>query len=220
MRGPKFFASLILTMAAVLTLSAGCASRPTRSTRAPAQYVDPRPPADLPPAALSPELKAITSSSNQFYFDWPVAEARLVRGFSLAPTGKRRKPHLGIDLAAPKGTRILAAHDGTVVYVGREFKGYGRMILIEGKQGWATLYGHLKKSLVLEGDQVKQGDLIAQMGRTGRADGVHLHFEIRKNKGPLDPMAFLPRPSTVADRTVIGRSSDRSVLMQSSMSRE
>ncbi len=128
------------------------------------------------------------------YFDWPVDQARLTRGFFIKPPrGKSKRPHLGIDLAAPKGTSIYAAHDGTVIYVGREFKGFGRMIMIEGKAGWATLYAHLTKARVKEGYQVRQGDLIGDMGKTGRATGVHLHFEIRKQSGPVDPLKFLPK---------------------------
>lgn len=127
-------------------------------------------------------------------FDWPVDEARMTRGFFLKdPRGHSRRPHFGIDLAAPKKTPIYAAHNGTVIYVGREFRGFGRMIMIEGKGGWATLYAHLSKARVKEGQSVRQGDLIGDMGRTGRATGVHLHFEIRKQSGPVDPMLFLPQ---------------------------
>lgn len=127
------------------------------------------------------------------YFDWPVDEARFVRGFSLKPTGRRRRPHLGIDLANYKNTPILAAHDGTIIYVGRDFRGFGKMILIEGKNGWATLYAHLNKTSVKEGMKVEKGRQIASMGRTGRASGTHLHFELRKDRGPVDPMLYLPQ---------------------------
>lgn len=177
-------------------LLCSCSSKPKRNVAS--DYAD-----NSSQSSDNSNLPTPPSSNNpneRFYFDWPVDEARMTRGFSLEPTGKRRKPHLGIDLAAPKRTRILAAHDGTVVYVGRDFKGYGRLVLLEGKQGWATLYGHLTKALVQEGDVVKQGDLIAQMGRTGRATGVHLHFEIRKDKGPVDPLYYLPKPATITDR--------------------
>ena len=127
------------------------------------------------------------------YFEWPVDQARLTRGYFIKPArGKSKRPHLGIDLAAPKGTSIYASHDGTVIYVGKQFKGFGRMIMIEGKSGWASLYAHLTKAHVKEGMQVRQGDLIGDMGRTGRATGVHLHFEIRKQSGPVDPLKFLP----------------------------
>lgn len=128
----------------------------------------------------------------QLYFDWPVDRARMTRGF--LPNKKR--PHLGIDLAAVKGTPILASQAGTVIYAGREFKGYGKMVLVESGDGWATLYAHFEKILVAEGQKVLQGEVIGAMGRTGRATGVHLHFEIRKNRGPIDPLPLLPQLAT------------------------
>lgn len=147
------------------------------------------------------------------YFDWPVDQARLTRGFFIKPPrGKSKRPHLGIDLAAPKGTSIYAAHDGTVIYVGREFKGFGRMIMIEGKGGWATLYAHLTKARVKEGTQVRQGDLIGDMGKTGRATGVHLHFEIRKQSGPVDPMKFLPQAPRFAGKPENPQDFDESAM--------
>ncbi|MFM6928432.1 MAG: M23 family metallopeptidase [Bdellovibrio sp.] len=125
-------------------------------------------------------------------FDWPVDSARMTRGF----LPNKRRPHLGIDLAAPKGTPILASMSGTVIYTGREFKGYGKMVLIESGEGWATLYAHFDKILVAEGQKIHKGEVIGAMGRTGRATGVHLHFEIRKNRGPVDPLPLLPQVAT------------------------
>lgn len=126
------------------------------------------------------------------YFDWPVDEARMTRGF----LPNRRKPHLGLDLASRKGTAIYASHDGTVIYTGREFHGYGRLIMIEGQQGWASLYAHLSKINIKQGDRVKKGDLIGLMGSTGHSTGVHLHFEIRTASGPVDPLLYLPTGNT------------------------
>lgn len=125
-------------------------------------------------------------------FDWPVDSARMTRGFM----PKKKRPHLGIDLAAPKGTPILASQGGTVIYAGREFRGYGKMVLIESGEGWATLYAHFDKILVVEGQKVRQGEVIGAMGRTGRATGVHLHFEVRKDRGPVDPLPLLPHTAT------------------------
>jgi murein DD-endopeptidase MepM/ murein hydrolase activator NlpD len=133
--------------------------------------------------APSPDLEKAES-----VFDWPVDRARLSRGFK--PEGHH--PHLGIDLAAPRKTPVYASHQGMVIYGGRDFRGYGNMILIESGQGWATLYAHLDKILVTEGQQVKMGEPIGLMGNTGHSTGPHLHFEIRKNKGPVDPLVYLP----------------------------
>ncbi len=66
------------------------------------------------------------------------------------------------------------------------------MILVESGNGWATLYAHFDKILISEGQKVRKGEVLGAMGRTGRATGVHLHFEIRKNRGPIDPLPLLP----------------------------
>lgn len=139
-------------------------------------------------------LKDWQQKRQKTYFDWPVDEARMTRGF----LPNRKHPHKGIDLAAKKNTPILASHDGTVIYVGHGFHGFGKMVMIEGDKGWATLYAHLNKIGVREGQKVKQGEVIAAMGRTGHATGVHLHFEIRKITGPVDPLIYLPGGSRLA----------------------
>lgn len=130
-------------------------------------------------------------------FDWPVWEARMSRGFLPNGTKKRRRPHKGIDLAAPRGSAVMASHDGVVIYTGSGFKGYGKMIMVEfttsnGTGNWATLYAHLDKILVYEGKKVKQGEVIGALGNTGRSSGPHLHFEIRRLNGPIDPLPLLP----------------------------
>lgn len=130
-------------------------------------------------------------------FDWPVWEARMTRGYLPRGTKKRKRPHRGIDLAAPRGSAVMASHDGVVIYTGAGFKGYGKMIMIESSDprdggNWATLYGHLDKILVYEGKKVKQGEVIGALGNTGRSSGPHLHFEIRRLNGPLDPLPLLP----------------------------
>jgi murein DD-endopeptidase MepM/ murein hydrolase activator NlpD len=130
-------------------------------------------------------------------FDWPVWEARMSRGFLPQGKGKRKRPHKGIDLAAPRGSAVMASQDGVVIYTGSAFKGYGKMIMIESidpRDGgnWATLYGHLDKILVYEGKKVKQHEVIAALGNTGRSSGPHLHFEIRRLNGPIDPLPMLP----------------------------
>ncbi|MFP5520181.1 MAG: M23 family metallopeptidase [Bdellovibrionia bacterium] len=152
------------------------------------------------PAVAATESK-ITSEDIQMdfkpkkiTFDWPVDDARLTRGF----LPNKRRPHLGLDLAAPRGTPILASKGGTIIYTGKEFRGFGKMVLIESGDGWATLYAHLDKILVSEGQVVHQGEVLGHMGRTGRATGVHLHFEIRKLRGPVDPLPLLPNGNKIA----------------------
>jgi hypothetical protein len=150
-----------------------------------------------------------TPHQNDQHLDWPVDEARFTRGYSLDPTGKRKKPHLGIDLAAPLNTPIFAAHEGRVIYVGNDFKGFGRMVMIESSQGFATLYAHFNKIKIKPGQYVKKGQRIGLMGRSGRATGVHLHFEIRTAGGPVDPMIYLPNQniSKLSSDTYLARRS-------------
>lgn len=127
------------------------------------------------------------SRDGEIQFDWPVEQARLSRGFLLG-----RRWHYGIDLAAPKGTPILSAAPGKVIYTGRGFTGYGNLVVVEHGDRWATLYAHLNRFSVREGDLVARGQKLGEMGRTGRASGVHLHFEIRYNREPVNPLMYLP----------------------------
>jgi len=124
---------------------------------------------------------------NGFQLRWPVNYVRMNRGFR--PRGPK---HDGVDLGGSRGSPILAAHEGVVVYAGRDFRGYGKMVLIEYNQHWATLYGHLHRIFVREGQTVREGDVIAGMGSTGRSSGVHLHFELIRNRLPVDPIPYLP----------------------------
>jgi len=141
-----------------------------------------------PTLSWSGERYSQSTPSTDMKFDWPVEDARMSRGFLL---GKRW--HYGLDLAAKKGTPILASEGGVVIYVGRGFSGYGKLIVIEHNETWATLYSHLNKFSVSEGQRVTRGQKIGEMGRTGRASGVHLHFEIRYNRQPVNPLMYLPQ---------------------------
>lgn len=125
---------------------------------------------------------------SSFVIDWPIDRARLTQKFKPSGRGK----HWGIDLAAPKGTPIFAAHDGKVIYAGSGFSGYGKLVIIEFGNAWASFYSHLDRIHVSEGQWVTKGKAIATMGRTGRATGNHLHFELRHKKKPVNPLAYLP----------------------------
>ncbi len=133
-------------------------------------------------------------SRGAFQLGWPVKNMTINRGW--IESGK--KEHHGLDLGGRRNDPILAAHDGFVIYAGSGFKGYGKMVIIEYDSTWATLYGHLNKFKVKTGDEVKAGQQIGFMGRTGRASGVHLHFELIKNKIPIDPMPIFKAQGTVA----------------------
>ncbi|MGH8890079.1 MAG: M23 family metallopeptidase [Acidothermaceae bacterium] len=104
--------------------------------------------------------------------------------------GRWGRIHEGIDLAGGYGSAILAATSGTVLYAGPE-SGYGEVLKIQDWDGTQTWYGHMSKFLVKAGDQVSPGEQVALVGARGDATGPHLHFEVRVNGTPIDPIPFL-----------------------------
>jgi len=119
---------------------------------------------------------------------WPLRGA-ITSGFG--PRG-RRSYHAGIDIDGVTGQPIHAAAAGRVMEAGRDGD-YGLMVLVDHGGGLVTRYAHASKLLVKRGDQVRQGETIAQVGRTGNAHGSHLHFEVIRNGRPIDPRSCLPR---------------------------
>ena len=97
----------------------------------------------------------------------------------------------GVDIAGDLGQPVFAAANGSVVYAGSGLRGYGELIIIKHSDTYVSAYGHNRRLLVREGQQVKVGQTIAEMGSTG-ADRVKLHFEIRRQGKPVDPLQFLP----------------------------
>ena len=134
-----------------------------------------------------PDLKTLGSDCG-LKLAWPV------NGTVTSRFGMRgSRFHEGVDVAAPEGTAISAAEDGTVIYAGSKFKGYGNIVVIKHDCNVATVYAHNQRNLVSEGDRVRKGQLIARVGHTGRATGPHCHFEVRKNRVPVNPENFLPK---------------------------
>lgn len=135
-----------------------------------------------------------SSSASEFNPLWPVAgqsasgaDAKVLRGFQGYDSVDS---HLGLDIKGKKRSQILASESGLVIYAGQKFNGFGKMVLIEHENGFSTLYAHLDEIWVKTGAPVKRGQIVGLMGRTGRASGVHLHYEIRKDKEALDPKDF------------------------------
>lgn len=112
--------------------------------------------------------------------------------------GPRRSPfgtasasyHNGIDIAGSYGSRVFSIADGTVSYAGWR-GGYGWFVIVDHKNGYQTAYGHNSKLLVYSGQKVKAGQPVALMGNTGRATGVHVHFEVRVDGKPVNPKNYL-----------------------------
>ncbi len=111
-------------------------------------------------------------------------------GYRRDPKGGGRRMHAGVDFAAPKGTPIYATADGVVKSATRE-SGYGYTVRIEHAFGFETVYAHQSKLRVQSGQRVSRGEHIGDMGSTGRSTGVHLHYEVRLNGKPVNPMTYL-----------------------------
>lgn len=119
-------------------------------------------------------------------FEWPVG------GSVISPFGVRHgRRHDGVDIKAVTGTPIHVADAGTVVYAG-SMHGYGNLILVRHRNDFFTAYAHNKKNNVKEGQKLKRGQVIGLVGRTGRATGSHLHFEVREGEKARNPLFFLP----------------------------
>lgn len=119
-------------------------------------------------------------------FEWPV------KGSVMSPFGIRHgRRHDGIDIKAASGVPIHAADSGKVVYSG-SMHGYGNLILIRHADNFFTAYAHNRKNRVKVGEKVKRGEVIGEVGRTGRATGAHLHFEVREGEKARNPLFFLP----------------------------
>lgn len=130
---------------------------------------------------------APTVKSRKGILIWP-AKGALTSSF-----GQRNgRKHQGIDIAAPKGTPIYSAAAGNVVFSGWGPTGYGKMIIIKHARHLTTVYAHNSKILVKKGAHVKQGQKISLMGSTGRSTGPHLHFEVRNDTEPKNPIKYLP----------------------------
>jgi len=123
-------------------------------------------------------------------------------GWRRNPVTGRYAMHEGLDFAAPRGTPIRAASGGVVTEAGR-VSGYGKMVEINHGNGLVTRYAHASRLDVKAGDIVEKGQVIANVGTTGRSTGPHLHFEVRMAGHPLNPTLFLakaqPGPTAVAD---------------------
>jgi murein DD-endopeptidase MepM/ murein hydrolase activator NlpD len=100
--------------------------------------------------------------------------------------------HDGIDIAAPHGTPIRAIESGEVIF-SDTLRGYGNIVILQHSGGFVSVYAHNESNLVRSGQQVSRGEIIARVGSTGRVTGPHLHFEIRRNNRPLDPLSYMPR---------------------------
>lgn len=125
-------------------------------------------------------------STQRLSLAWPV-DGRLTSTFGI----RWERMHNGIDLAAPVGTPVYAAAPGRVTYA--DWAGtYGQLVIVDHGNGVETRYAHLSQILVKVGDSVQRGQRIALVGNTGNSTGPHLHFEVRVDDDPQDPLSWLP----------------------------
>lgn len=121
-------------------------------------------------------------------FIWPV-KGRVVSYFGSTKDMAKNK---GIDIKVQKGATIVAARSGKVTFVSDHLKGYGKTIIIDHGDGFETVYAHNTANLVETNQAVRQGEIIARAGETGRVKLPTLHFEIRKKNDPQNPFYYLP----------------------------
>jgi lipoprotein NlpD len=165
----------------VLYPKSGAVATTRPSTSAPAKTVATVKPTT--PVATAPTAAPLSSG---VAWRWPVDGALLSRFVAGEPTKQ------GVDIAGTAGAPVRAAGDGVVVYSGSGLVGYGELVIIKHNEQWLSAYGHNRNRMVNEGAVVKAGQQIAELGRTGAARDM-LHFEIRYNGKPVDPLQYLPR---------------------------
>lgn len=123
---------------------------------------------------------------------WPTVNRLITSpfGYRVHPIWGIRMFHSGIDISGSYGDNIYAVNSGRVIYAGWQ-SGYGKVIIIDHGNGMSTLYAHCSQLLVREGQEVKKGEIIGKVGSTGWSTGPHLHFEVRRNGTPINPLSMI-----------------------------
>lgn len=160
-------------------------TRPVQPAPAPKPTAKPKATASKPKPSPAPARQTFVGNQN-LQWRWPT-EGRVVSTYSNSSPGRK-----GIDIAGKAGQTVIAAASGKVVYSGNSLPRYGNLLIIKHNDVYLSAYAHSDKLLVKEGEIVKGGQKIALMGRTG-TQRDQLHFEIRRNGKPVDPIRFLPK---------------------------
>ena len=143
---------------------------------------------------------AFAQDSGLHAFAYPLTTGVISSRFGMRADplfAKRRTTHVGLDLPAPQGTTVHAAGYGTVIYAG-SYRGYGGLVVIAHGQDVTTHYAHLARVDVRAGERVTPGMQLGTVGMTGRATAPHLHFEVRVDGSPKDPIDYLPGIAAMA----------------------
>jgi len=142
----------------------------------------------LPPPSQVGKAPVASVRRSAGPLQWPL------RGVLYARFGRKgRSPHDGIDLAAPAGTPVRTAAEGSVLFAGPQ-QGYGLLVIVEHAHGLVTVYAHNRDLRVKTGQSVREGQVIATVGESGKTSGPHLHFEVRQDGAPVDPLDVLGPP--------------------------
>ena len=137
----------------------------------------------------SESAQSTAAKTNSGAFRWP-AQGRVIAKFG---DRKRSGANDGIDISVPVDTPVKASENGTVIYSGSELEVFGNLILLSHSGGWVTAYGNASSRMVKRGDKVKRGQVIAKSGKSGNATVPQLHFEIRKDSKPVNPLKHLSK---------------------------
>ena len=137
------------------------------------------------PDPYSQRQTAVAGAPN---FNWPL-RGPIIQRFGVHSRGVQND---GVNIAARTDTPVLAAYDGEVAFVGSNLKTFGNMLLIKHAGGWVTAYAHLGSINVANGQRVVRGQVVGLVGQSGRIDSPQLHFQIRHDRQPVNPLQYLP----------------------------
>ena len=160
---------------------------PVQPAAPPPQSATPNPTTQAPAANTGPLASPPPRADGKFA--WPV-QGRVISAFGAKSDGLQND---GINIAAARGTPVLASENGVVAYAGNELRGFGNLVLIRHADDWITAYAHADRLAVRRGDVVNRGQVIAYVGSTGNVSEAQLHFQIRRGKQAVDPRQHLAR---------------------------
>ncbi len=164
-------------------------AKPAPSTRPAPPLPTPREPAPERKGKEQTRPPAQPSSPREARLRWPV-EGAVLRGYGRGPAGESR----GIDIGVPEGSEVLSAGPGRVTYAGTPARAYGPMVILEHEGDLFTVYGNLGRLRVRGGQAVTAGQLLGSSGGPQGALPPHIHFEVRRQEEPVDPLLYLPPP--------------------------
>ncbi len=184
--------SSVIRVGQQLVIPASSGSVDTVQTASvPKQTATPKPNAATPRSASVAEQAKVQAEAPKATgiekLRWP-AKGQVMRNFGESENGSSND---GIDISLPEGTPIKAAENGIVIYSGNGLKEYGNTVLVRHDNGLVTVYGHASELIVRRGDKVSRGQVVAVSGMSGEANRPKLHFEVRKDAKPVDPISYL-----------------------------